>query len=418
MLAMFAGRAIAGEPAPPLPAPHDAMEPRQAERSGYAPQGARFGGLLLHADARIERRARLEFFDAAPEYDTESWQTALRLDLSALAGSDRWAGQVSGGLEVQQGSRGEADDTVDGHVGMALKGPLGRAGVVKTDLTWRQTHEPRTVPAADGYAATPTRQRTAVAGTEVLWRPGRLFLDVRMEAGRLDFKDTARLGFENNPVAAVINNDDRDRDRLAAGGRLGWELGALSSVYVRGAASMIDYHAGRDDFGFDRDSTGTAVFAGITLGRPQLWRAFAEVGRVQRRFDSVALPDVNLTAVNGGLTWATTPLMTNQLRLYTTVGETTEPFAPVVVIRGVELETEHELLRSLVLTSTLGAAMHDYPGPLPRTDISLLTETGARWRLGRLFRVEAGFSRERLESPWLDNGYTVHEAYLRLGARF
>lgn len=61
------------EALPPLPAPNDPLEPRQARRSGYAPRGIQLGGLLLHADASVERRARRESFDAAPHLDMETW---------------------------------------------------------------------------------------------------------------------------------------------------------------------------------------------------------------------------------------------------------------------------------------------------------------------------------------------------------
>lgn len=402
---------------PPLPAPFDPLEPRQAERSGYARQGARLGGLLLHADAGAERRARLENFDAAPQWGGESWQTAAWLDMDAVLGDERWVVEAAAGVDAVWDSQSEERDTIGGHAGASLKMPLGQVGIVKTDLSWHQSFEPRTTPLAEGFAAEPTRLRTAMAGTEVLWRPGRLALDLRLEAQRNDFADVPRLGYEDVP-SFTINNDDRDMDRLAASARAAWRFGPLSSVYIRGTASNVEYRAGRDDFGFDRDSSGGGAFAGITLGRPRLWRAFLEVGRVTRAVDSPALEPVALTAVNGGLTWATTPLMTNQLRLHTTVAETTEPFAPVVVVRGVEWETEHELLRSLVLTSTLGIARHDYPGPLSRTNLSTVTETGARWRIGSMARVEIGFLRERLESGWLDDGYTVHEATVRVAARF
>ncbi|WP_043645397.1 outer membrane beta-barrel protein [Caenispirillum salinarum] len=414
----MAPTAVAADSLPPLPAPIQSMEPRQAERSGYAPPGARLGGLLLHAEAAVERRARLQQFDAVPHLSAESWLTTAWLDVDAAVGDTRWVAEASAGAEVTRGTHGTLDDTTGGHVGLSVKMPLGPVGVVKTDLSWQQAHEPRTAPLADGYAGAPTRLRTTTAGAEVLWRPGRLAMDLRLEAAHQDFADVPRLGFSESPTAATINNDDRDRDRLAVAGRTAWQFGPLTSVYVRGTADRVDYHAGRDDFGFDRDSTGAGLFAGLTLGRPRLWRAFLEAGRVGRSLDSPALRPVAVTAVNGGLTWATTPLMTNQLRLHTTVAETTEPFAPVAVVRGVELETEHELLRSLVLTSTVGTAIHDYPGPLGRQDVSTLSEAGARWRLGRLARVEVGFSRERLESTWLDNGYTVHEAWLRLAARF
>lgn len=320
-------------------------------------------------------------------------------------------------METVRGSDRSTDDTIGGHVGLSLKIPLGSTAAAKMDAGWRQQHEPRTTPLADGFAGTPTPLRTSTAGVEVLWRPGRLVLDIRVEANSLNYDDVPRLGFEHDPDFATINNDDRDRDRLAIAGRVAWEVGPLSSIYVRGAASTVDYHADRDDFGFDRDYRGTAAYAGITLGRPHLWRAFLEVGRVRREHASQALPPVDLVAVNGGLTWATTPLLTNQLRVYTSLAETTEPFAPGVVVRGIEFETEHELLRSLVLTSVLGIAQRDYLGPLARSDLFTFSEAGVRWRLGQTLRLEMAFSRERLESPWLADGYTAHEALVRFGAR-
>lgn len=316
--------ALGAEEYPPLPGPFEPMEPRQAERSGFAPLGLYLGGVVLHADGGIERRARLESFDSAPEVASESWLTTIWLDTEATFGDDRWVMETAAGVEAERDSRVPAPETLSGYAKAGLRMPLGQEGVVKTDLSWTQAHEARTTPLAEGFAATPTRLRTTTAGMEMLWRPGRLALDLRLEARREDYADVPRLGYDDT-WDFIINNDDRDRDHMIAAARASWRFGPLSSVYVRGTASRIDYREGRDDFGFDRDSTGGAVFAGLTLGRPRLWRAFLEVGRVSRSMDSPVLPSVDVMAVNGGITWATTPLMTNQLRLHTAVAETTEP---------------------------------------------------------------------------------------------
>lgn len=419
LLGLVAAVPAVAQEMPPLPAPDEPMEPRQATRSGYAPVGLPLGGVMLHGDAGVARVYRSEQHVGGAGVETTAL-TEVDARLSAKTGGSWWSLQGRAGLEVVRGRRGAVDNQTNADAGLRLRIPLGPAAVGIVEGSYALDHEPRTEPVAEGTAAAPVPVSRLGAAAEVRYRPGRRFsADLRLAATGQDFDDVARLRPESvDPAYRVINNDDRDRLRLTAAGRVAWHFNDLTSVYLRGTASAVDYASGTDDYGFARDNAGTRWALGLTIGRPRQWRAFLEAGHISRSYDDDRLPDLESLAVAAGLTAAMTPLMTGQARLFAEVAETTEPFASGVLIRGGEVEVEHEVLRTLILTSRVRLAVHDYMGPLGRRDLSRVETIGARWRLGRLLRVEAALQREELQAAWAEDSYQAVEAGIRLAGRF
>lgn len=413
------GAALAAD-GPPLPHPDAPMEPRQAERSGHAPIGLRVGGLLVNTEAAVARTVRSEQRRGGLQPETTAL-TEVSADLGVRAGSPgHWLVEADGGLTVVRGGRRGADDRTDAHAGLGLSMPLGRAATLRLEGGYALDHEPRTTPLAEGAAAEPVPVRRAEVAAGLHYSPGtRLSADLRLAATRLDYDDVPRVGGGFlPPVLRTINNDDRDRLHFAAAGRVGWHFTDLASVYLRGSAGRIGYGAARDDYGFARDAETRRWAAGVTAGVPGAWRAYLEAGQISHAAADRRLPAQTALAVAAGATVAVTPLMTGQVRLFTEAGETTEPFASAVLVRGGEMEVEHELLRSVILLSHLRLEVRDYLGPLGRRDLYHEQGAGVRWRIGRVFRLEAAVRREELQAAFASDGYAAAEATVRLAGRF
>ena len=408
---------LAAQPVLPLPAPAEPLEPRQAARSGYAPQGIRLGVVHLYPEVGVGRSFRDETFAHIAGANAHGWVSRAEADLRAEARSGPWAAVLRADAARQQGPAAFVGDGWQAGTAVDLRLGLGRWAVAEAAAGWQRRLEPRTAPLAPGQGAEPTPVVTTGARLGLSSQHGTLGAAITAEARHLRFADVPRLGVPLLPMLASLDNSDRDRTVATLGAEVAWRPGELSSLYLRGGIGRIDYARAEDDFLHRRDGDTAHLLAGFALGRPDRWRLFVEAGPLRRGSSDPRLPPVSTLAVNGGLTLAVTPLVTSQLVVGTSIAETTRPGVTAVVARRVALEVEHEALRSLVLLSTAEATWNHYVGP-DRHDASLAFGSGVRWRLGPVLRLEMMVRQEQYESDFAADSYTATEGTLRLAARF
>lgn len=415
-VALPAAPAVAQQ-SPPLPAPTEPLEPRQAARSGYAPQGIRLGLVHLYPDAGVGRSFRDETFAHIAGANAHGWITSAEADLRAEVRAGPWAAVVRGDVAERQGPAAFVGDGWQAGTRADVTLGIGRWAVAEAGAGWQRRQEARTAPLAPGQGAEPTPVATTDARLALRSRHGTVSAAVTADVRHLTFSDVPRLGIAWLPMLSAIDNSDRDRTAATLGAELAWQPGDLSSLYLRGSVGRIDYARAEDDFLYRRDGDTAQLVAGIALGRPERWRLFVEAGPLRRSSSDPRLPPVSTLAVNGGLTLAVTPLVTSQLVVGTAIAETTRPGVTAVIARRVALEVEHEALRSLVLLSTAEATWNHYIGP-DRHDASLAFGSGVRWRLGPVLRLEMMVRQEQYESDFAADSYTATEGTLRLAARF
>lgn len=416
ILTASAGAAAAQEMLP-LPAPTDPLEPRQAARSGYAPQGVRLGAVDLFPEAEVRRVYREEAFAYINGATQRGWSTAAGLRLRAEVRDGPWAADLRGDLERASGPLALVGDGWQGGLGIDLRLGLGRVAVARVDAGWQRRLEPRAAPLAGGQAATPVPAQAGHAGFGLWTEHGTLTASLRSEVRLLSYGDVPRLAFDGVDGLALIINDDRDRLVGTVTGEIAWRPGGVSALYLRGAMGGIDYNRDRDDFLYRRDAVTRQAFVGAALGRPESWRLFLEVGHISRDNLHGGLPDVARLAVNGGATVVVTPLVTAQVLAETVLAETTRPSSAAVLVHRGRLEVEHEALRSLVLLSTAEVAWHEHVG-LNRVDTAVAYGSGLRWRIGPILRLEAMVRQEEMLAGFTADSYVATEGTLRLAARF
>ncbi len=110
---------------------------------------------------------------------------------------------------------------------------------------------------------------------------------------KYDFEDTPAL-------AGNINNDDRDRNQYTGGANVSYRFTNAYRAFVEGATDIRRYNSSVDDNGFNRDSDGYRLSAGVRFDRETVkGRVFA--GYMKQEYDDPALSDVGAPTVGGNL---------------------------------------------------------------------------------------------------------------------
>lgn len=415
---LLASGEAAARTAPPLPAPTEPLEPRQAARSGYAPQGIRLGVLHVYPEGEVGRSFREESFGNLRGVSAQrGWITTAAARVRAHGQSGPWAAEARGEVERASGPAAFVGDGTQGGAAVDLRLGLGRRAVAQVEGEWRRAHEPRTAPVAAGQPAEPVPTQALRASLGLQTEHGTVTADLRAQVSHSSFGDVPRLGLETVPLVASVRNGDRDRTEASLAGEVAWRPGGVSALYLRASAGILDYRMELDDNLHQRDATTRRLMAGVALGRPESWRFFLEAGHMSRMGDDARLEDASAVVVNAGATVAVTPLVTARVLASTALAETTAARASAAVVRSGYVEVEHEALRSLVLLTTAEVTWHDYVG-IERNDLAFVYGSGLRWRLGPVLRVEAMVRQEQFEAENVLDSYTATEGTLRLAARF
>ena len=224
------------------------------------------------------------------------------------------------------------------------------AGLVYADL-----HESRGSPDdVDGNEPTEYERLNATLGFAV--RSNRLSLSVGGELYRFDYDDA------NSAAGAVIDNDDRDRDRYDVVVRGGYVIAPEYEGFLRAGLSMTDYDDAVDSDGVNRDSDGLEIVAGARIDVTGVVFGDVFAGYLTHDYDDSRLMTVDGVTAGIDMTWNVTKLTTLGFGVTRTIAETTQTGASGNFQTNFDASVDHELLRNLILGARAGMSYHDYEG--------------------------------------------------------
>lgn len=301
-----------------------------------------------------------------------------------------------------------SEDYDDFSVGADGRFDLSGESNVFGGARFSRRHEERESPdAVNGTEPTIFDDIEAHAGTFQQFGPVTLRLGGTYE--RLDFQDVAA-------AVGEINNDDRDRDIFEAGTRLGYVVDRMFEPFVQAALNWRRYDEQIDDFGFDRDSRGLGVAAGVRINLGRGLSGEALVGYLHQSYTDGRFSDVDTFDVGALLSWRPLPGTRFNLSLDRTIEETTLAGASGYLNTAVRLSIEHAITQSFILGLSSSYAHADYQS-VDRTDA--LTSFGAELRyffLPNLFiAVEDRFLRRDSNIEIAD--FDDNQILLRLGGQ-
>jgi len=298
-----------------------------------------------------------------------------------------------------------SEDWVDFNTYASGRLDVGDGGNVTVTAALRRGHEARGSP--DDQAQTePTVFYVGSLDIAGAYAVGALAFRAEFSARRRNFRD-----------AGLLNNDDRDRNEYEMRARVAYEVVPGTAAFVEGAIDVRDFDDRFDDNGLERSSDGYELLAGGSFDISGV--TFAEIGVGYRRqnFDDPTLKPAAGFSFSGRLTWNPTDLLSVNGTVRRLVRETTVVGASAAFSSIFTLEADYELLDNLVLNASVEYEIEDFKG-VDRSDDLLTLDLGARYMLGSLVSLGAGWTFEDRNSDAAANGYTANTLRLTATLRF
>ncbi|WP_341913520.1 outer membrane beta-barrel protein [Ferrovibrio terrae] len=403
----------AGAQTPPRTS-QDAQSPTEVERGetvndrrrpDYDPVGVRLGGFMLYPELGLQEsynsnvyatrtNEKSDFITSIePALDLRSNWNNHALNLHADARAVRYADYNSENFTDYTLS---ADGRVDVLRDFRLFAGAG----------YQLRHEPRSSPDNQG-GTEPTEY--SVTGAN---------LGAEKEFNRLSFRldgKAEQYEYDNvrNAAGTVLDQSGRDRDQYEMSLKTGYEIAPLRRVYLLTSYNTRDYD--KLTGGFNRDSDGYLVAAGAEYDLTGLIFLDAYAGYRRQDYDDARLGEINGWASGVKVTWNVTRLTTITGTLDRDIEETTQARSPGYFQTKAELRADHELLRNLILTASLGYQNDDFQG-ISRNDDYYLAGLGAKYLINRNFSLSGGYGYRSRESSVSNSDFDENVVMLRLSS--
>jgi len=410
--ALTAKQAVAQTPPRTSQDAQTSAEPQRGEtvtsrsRPEYDPVGVRMGGFMLYPELGIQQSYNSNVYSTSSN-EQGDFITAIEPSLDLRSNWNNHALNLHADSSVVR----YWDNDDENYTDYTLSAD-GRVDVLR-DLRllagagYQIRHEPRYSPDNQG-GVEPTEY--SITGAN---------LGVEKEFNRLSFRvdgQTERYEYDNVRTAAgaVIDQSGRDRDQHQIGLRTGYEIAPLRKVYL-----LTNYYLREYDNltgGFNRDSDGYLIGAGTQYDLTGL--VFLDAYAGYRRQD---YKDARLTTMDGWasgikVTWNVTPLTTITGTLDRDIRETTLTNASGYFHTRAEVRADHELLRNLILTASLGYENDDFQG-ISRNDDYTLAGLGAKYLINRNFSLSGGYGYRSRDSNVTGSDFDENVVMVRLGAQ-
>ena len=293
-------------------------------------------------------------------------------------------------------------------------GTTGRLDVTRqtqifAGASFKELHEDRGSP-DDVGGKEPTEYSLTTASLGV--RQGFNRLSFRLDGifDRYDFRDVSAGG------GGTIDRDGRDRNQYLVRLRSSYEFAPLREVYLLTSANWRDYRKSRDASGFDRDSTGFEIAAGIQYDLSGVTFIDFFIGYRQQDYADGSLKTARGPSGGLKLTWNVTRLTTVTGSLSREIEETTLAGSSSYFATRGDLTIDHELRRNLILSASLGYEHDSYEG-ISRDDNYYRAGVAARYLIDRNFVLEGAYSFRTRDSNAPNSDFDENVFYVRVTGR-
>ncbi|BAZ92961.1 uncharacterized protein FOKN1_0557 [Thiohalobacter thiocyanaticus] len=140
-----------------------------------------------------------------------------------------------------------------------------------------------------------------------------------------------------------LNNDDRDRDLIGLGARLGYEFHPDYEAYVQLVRDIRSYNDPVDDFGYQCDSDGERIAVGFKGRFTNRLQGGAYVGWIRQAWDDSRFNDLSTPDFSGALSFRATPRTTVSAAVDRSLEETTLPGASGYLYTEASVNAVHRL---------------------------------------------------------------------------
>jgi hypothetical protein len=226
-----------------------------------------------------------------------------------------------------------------------------------------------------------------------------------------------RLGL--NYIDNGEDQQDRDRVEYDVTSRLGYEFQPGVSMFVEGGYNWRIYDEAQDNFGIDRNSQGWQARAGFIYDITGVLAAEVSAGYISQNPADDDFGDTSGFAVDAGITWNPTDLITIRGYAVTTINETTLDHASTGRAIYGGLGFDYDLDDNLYFTSNaVYTTVHFTPedGFEARDDDIVRGDAGLVWLINENFSLRGTYIHTRRYSSEDGEDYTDNTVLLTLQA--
>lgn len=385
-----------------------------AEAISLPKDGYEWGGFLVRPQLRLGTLYDSNIFatrsDEVADY--------IALINPSLAVSSDWAQhriKLTAGGEVGRYYDFVDEDYEDYWLDLEGRYDFSKQTNVFGGLGYSFEHEDRGSPETILAGATPTTYASSRAqgGISHYFGPWSVRLGATFE--QLDFDDVVGL-----------TNDDRDRDVYGLGVKLGYQLDSGTTVYVQAIQDIREYDQILDDNGYNRDSEGIRLGAGVKGRLSSRIKAEGYLGHLGQSYEDAAFDDVDALDFLAKLNWRYTPSVELGLVIERLLEETTLPGSSSYLYTSAGLFAKKRISPRLLATASVEGGLAEYQD-VTREDMLYSGSLGLRYLLTPTLFLEGRYNVQSRDSNQLatvntpanpqDSGdYVKHQVFLSLGA--
>lgn len=373
------------------------------EPGPFDPLGIRAGGFLIYPSLRLQGAYDDNVF--ATESNTEDDLIfIIRPSVEARSNFPRHALNLGAGSEIAIHDDFGNEDYQDFHAFANGRLDVLRDAAIGGQLRFDRLHESRESPEDIGDPDNLQTYKRFIADLNYAQTFNRLSFRVGGGATLYDYSQVAGVG------------DDRDRKVYRTDLRVGYQVSPRFNVFGQGRYNWERFDDDVDRFGFQRDSDGFALEAGVDIEISAVMLGEVFGGYRRQSYDDPAFDSVDGFGFGGALTWYPTLLTTVGLSLSRDIEATTQAGAAGNFKTDVGLRVDHELLRNVVLNATAGYTRDDFQGD-DRRDNTIRLGAGASYLLNRNLSVDAGYRFTDRDSNVDGRDYRRHVVLLGITGR-
>lgn len=389
LAAASASLLIAVSVAPALAGPHEsaASDVYTRLRPEYDPNGIRMSTLSLYPTLSSGGGINSNVFNAP--VGTQDYFYSMDAGLQVKSDWSRHKFTLDAHTQSVWYSNQVTENRNDWSLDTSVTLDLLRGTQLRLDGAIATEHEARGMSHAGGALtgdpSEPTEFSRNAGGVEFEHTFNRLKLNAGGSWQSLDYVDGETIG-----TALVINNDDRDRTEMRYFGKASLEVWSDTAVFARAAMTDIAYAEALDDLGLRRDASELKIDGGFDFSLTHVLTGEIAAGMATRSYEDPSLAETTGASVDVRLKWFPTMLTNVTLDGGRAIEETTVDGAASLVSTRGEVRVDHELLRNLILSGSMGYENQEFTGGLRNDDI-LRGAVSGRYMINNNIHLDAGW---------------------------
>lgn len=297
------------------------------------------------------------------------------------AGNNKHNLNLTSGIDVARFGSHTTENYTDGWLDLQGKSDTVKGGDITGGFGVDYSHEPRGT--QDAFIGQyPTRYRDTHYNLGISQKLGQWTLRV---AGT-----SADKRFDNIENSVGWINSLRDHTETNAGVRLTYSIDRSYGLYVQGIKNERSYRTPLDNYGYDRNSSGYRVVAGLEFKTTRHISGDLYAGRLTQQYIDARFDSINTPTFGANLKWSPAPYYGATAYIRRNLFETTLPGTPGDIYTSGGINVKRWISERTRLRTDFAVAQAHYP-QIDRTDSILSAGLGLDYRLAGKTFVEFNY---------------------------